>query len=67
MVWWRRHKQSLPHWLSSAAYNLPLVQPSSAGAERVFSILRSHFDDHQAGELEDYLQAAVMLVYNYRG
>ena len=68
MVWWRRHKLSLPHW-SSAAYNLNLasVQPSSAAAERVFSILRSHFDDHQAGALEDYLEAAVMLAYNYRG
>ena len=65
MVWWRRHKLSLPHW-SSAAYNLALVQPSSAAAERVFSILRSHFDDHQAGALED-LEAAVMLAYNYRG
>ena len=55
------------HW-SSAAYNLnlALVQPSSAAAERVFSILRSHFDDHQAGALEDYLEAALMLAYNYR-
>ena len=50
MVWWRRHKLSQPHW-SSAAYNLALVQPSSAAAERVFSILRSHFDYHQAGAL----------------
>ena len=66
MVWWRRHRLSLPHW-SFAAHNLAFVQPSSAAAERVFSILRSHFDDHQAGVLEDYLEAAVMLAYNYRG
>ena len=68
MVWWRRHKLSLPHW-SSAAYNLnlALVQPSRAAAERVFSILRSHFDNNPAGALEDYLEAAVMLAYNYRG
>ena len=62
------YKLGLPHW-SSAAYNLnlALVQPSGAAAEQVFSILRSHFDDHQAGALEDYLEAAVMLAYNYRG
>ena len=68
MVWWRCHKLSLPHW-SSAAYNLnlALVQPSSTAAERVFSILRSHFDDHQAGALEDSLEAAVMVAYNYPG
>ena len=44
------HKLSSPHW-SSATYNLALVQPSSVAAERVLSILRSHFDDHQAGAL----------------
>ena len=38
-----------------------LVQPSSAAAERVFSILNSSFKDSQEHALVDYLQACVML------
>lgn len=64
--WWKDHQAALPHW-SSAASQLALVQPSSAAAERVFSLLRAQFDEQQGGALEDYLEAAVMLAYNHRG
>ena len=37
---WHNHKDQLPHW-ASAVKKVLLVQPSSAVAERVFSILNS--------------------------
>ena len=43
-----------------------LVQPSSAAAERVFSILNSSFNDSQEHALVNYLQACVMLRYSNR-
>ena len=38
LTFWKNHARSLPHW-STAASKVPVVQPSSAAAERVFSIL----------------------------
>ena len=43
-----------------------LVQPSSAAAERVFSILQSSFAMQQQSSLEDYVEVSVMLQYNSR-
>ena len=63
--WWHSHKDQLPHW-ASAAKKVLLVQPSSAAAERVFSILKSSFNDQQENALVDYLQASVMTQYNKR-
>ena len=40
-----------------------LVQPSSATAERVFSILQ-RFTAQQQSSLEDYLELSVLLQYN---
>ena len=42
---------------------VPLVQPSSAAAERIFSILQ-RFTAQQQSSLEDYLELSVMLQYN---
>ena len=53
----------LPHW-SSAERKVLVVQPSSAAAERVFSILSISFTDQQEQSLEDYVEASVMLQYN---
>ena len=61
--WWHNHKDQLPHW-ASAVKKVLLVQPSSAAAERVFSILNSSFNDQQEHALVDYLQASVMTQYN---
>ena len=63
--WWRQQSDNLTHW-SSAVMKVLLVQPSSAAAERVFSILNSSFNDSQEHALVDYLQACVMLQYNNR-
>ena len=43
-----------------------LVQPSSAAAESVFSLLTSSFTVQQESSLEDYIQLSVMLQYNSR-
>lgn len=51
--WWKRHENDLRHW--SRAYKLLLlIQPSSAAAERVFSILSNSFNDRQTSSLQDY-------------
>ena len=60
---WANHKDTLPHW-SSLVKNLLLIQPSSASAERVFSLLTNAFGSQQESALQDYLEASVMLRYN---
>jgi len=51
---------------SAVVKQVLLVQPSSAAAERVFSLLSAAFSDQQDSALADYLQASVMLQYNKR-
>ncbi len=40
--WWRRHATLLPAW-AAAAKKVLVTQPSSAAAERAFSLLNSMF------------------------
>ena len=63
LTWWAAHKDVLPHW-SSLVKTLLLIQPSSASAERAFSLLSNAFSSQQDSALEDYLEASVMLQYN---
>ena len=63
--WWKNHSADLPHW-SAAAANVLLVQPSSAAAERVFSLLKASFVSQQDAALNDYIQTSLMLQYNNR-
>ena len=63
--WWKSHKHNLPNWAQACRLVL-LVQPSSAAAERVFSILTSSFSSQQQTSLEDYIQLSAMLQYNNR-
>lgn len=63
--WWKSNAQELPAW-SSAVQKVVLVQPSSAAAERVFSLLVTMFGDQQHDALEDYIAAALMLHVNSR-
>ena len=61
--WWKLHEHELPNW--AYAFRLVLlVQPTSAAAERVFSLLSSSFGAQQASSLEDYVELSVMLQYN---
>ena len=63
--WWRLHATTLPHW-SAAAKKMILIQPSSAAAERVFSLLKVSFGEQQEMALQDYVEASIMLQYNKR-
>ena len=63
--WWRMNSASLPKW-SAGVRQKPLIQPSSAAAERVFSLLTSSFTEQQIHSLNDYVEASIMLQYNQR-
>ena len=65
LEWWKQHKDDLPHWIS-AAQLVALVQPSSAAAEKVFSLLNASFGDQQVHALQDYVEASLMLQFNKR-
>ena len=54
------HRDTLPHWCVLVK-KLLLIQPRSAAAERVFSLLASAFTSQQDSALQDYLEAFVML------
>ena len=66
LEWWGRNCGELPNWSRTAsnASKVLLVQPSSAAAERVFSLLSNCFSDRQQNCLEDYVEASLMLQYN---
>ena len=61
--WWARHERTLPNW-SAVVRKLLLVQPSSASAERVFSLMKHFFTHQQENALEETIEASVMLCYN---
>ena len=61
--WWQAHEKELPKW-SGACKQVLLVQPSSAAAERVFSLLENSFNNRQNSSLEDYIETSLMLQYN---
>ena len=63
--WWKRNEEVLPNW-SNTCKSVLLVQPSSAAAERVFSILSNSFTDRQEHSLKEYIETFVMLQYNCR-
>ena len=44
--WWKQNGSALPSW-AGAAKKILLLQPSSAAAERVFSILKCTFGEQQ--------------------
>ena len=57
-----KEKLTLPQW-SALVRKVLLVQPSSASAERVFSLLAT-LSAQQEAALEDYIEASVMVRYN---
>ena len=67
-IQWRRdHAHKLPHW-SQACNFITLIKPSSAAAERVFSLLANSFNSNQESALEEYIRTSVMytvLQYNH--
>ena len=63
--WWKNHESELPNW-STACKAALLIQPSSAAAERVFSLLSNSFTERQARSIENYIETSVMVQYNNR-
>ena len=63
LEWWEKHHQALPHW-SLFARHCAVLQPSSAAAERVFSIVNALFTDSQEQCLSDYFEGGTMMRYN---
>ena len=63
LSWWKQQSSALPNWATAVCLVL-LIQPSSAAAERVFSILSSSFGDRQDCSLQDYVESSLMLQYN---
>lgn len=61
--WWRLNGGALPNW-ACAAKKILLLQPSSAAAERVFSLLKCSFGEQQDNSLQDYIEASLMLQFN---
>ena len=61
--WWATHAAALPNW-SAAVKKILLVQPRSASAERVFSLLQNAFSKQQEAALEETVETSVMLRYN---
>ena len=55
LEWWKKHSNELPHW-SAACKLVLLVQPSSAAAERVFSLLSNSFGEQQTSSLEETIE-----------
>ena len=65
LPWCKKHASDLPKWCS-AVCKVGLVQPSSAAAERVFSLLSCSFGPQQDLALQDYIECSLMLKYNKR-
>jgi len=63
--WWRNQLLVLPCW-SNCFYWVILYQSSSGAAERVGSIFHQMYSDGNHLSLEDYVEASVMVQYNYR-
>ncbi len=63
LKWWSQNHVNLAT-LSREASKIFLIQPSSASVERVFSLLKCTFRDHQDSSLQDYIEASLMLQFN---
>ena len=63
--WWQNHSAELPH-RSAAVRDVILVQPSSAAAERIFSLLKASFNPQQDTSLQDFVESSLKLQYNQR-
>jgi len=60
LQWWYNHESDLPEW--STAFKVALlIQPSSAAAERVYSLLPNCFMERQTIFMEE---TSVMVQYN---
>ena len=61
--WWRKNGTKFPAW-RAAAKKIFAIAPTSAAAERVFSLLNGAVSDRQEGLLDDHLEAMLLLRFN---
>ena len=57
--WWRVNGNKCPVWAQKAQIILAFTC-DSAGAERVFSMLKAMFGDQKSDSMADYFQTAIM-------
>ena len=62
LAFWKDHGTAIPKW-SDAAKRVMVLQPFSAAAERVFSLLNNSSGNQQLSSLEDYPEASIMMQY----
>ena len=65
LEWWKLNSMNLPSW-SIGLKKVVAMQPSSAAAERVFSLLSTGFGDLQENSVSDYIKASIMLRFNHK-
>ena len=63
LAWWKKYRTELPNWFNVVRKAI-FVQPSSAAAERVFSILATSFGSQQDRVLQDCIECSNMIQYN---
>jgi hypothetical protein len=63
LSWWKAHASEVASWSEAAHIAFPTLQ-NSAGAERVFSLLKFQFRSNQDTALSDYIRGSVMFRYN---
>ena len=61
--WYKNHSSEIVAW-AGASLIVFLFTPSSAAAERVFSLLKALFGSDQDVALADYIQGSMMVRYN---
>jgi hypothetical protein len=63
LSWWKNHASNVGAWGEAAQIAFAMA-PNSAGAERVFSMLKTLFGSLQDSALADYIRGSMMLHYN---
>ena len=63
LEWWRCHARHIPNW-AIAARIMFAISPSSAAAERVFSILANSFGSTRDRALEDLVEGTLQVRFN---
>ena len=63
LLFWRLEGHKFPTWAKAARIMFAMT-PNSAGAERVFSLLKYMFTDLRGSSLADLIEGSLMLKYN---
>ena len=63
LTWWKNHGTEVGAWAEAARIAFAMA-PNSAGAERVFSMLKTLFGSNQDCALADFIRGAIVLPEN---